>query len=110
MIWGEDAKVFNPSRWLEDDHGNSGIPAKAKEVQGYRHLLTFGDGPRICLGKNFAMTEFKAVLSVLVKNFVFELRDGQETKIEIGRGFLLRPRVAGEVGCKMPLRVKPYTG
>ncbi|KAF8436030.1 cytochrome P450 [Boletus edulis BED1] len=110
IVWGEDAKVFNPSRWLEDDHGNSGIPAKAKEVQGHRHLLTFSDGPRICLGKNFAVTEFKAVLSVLVKNFVFELRDGRETKIEMGRGFLPRPRVAGEVGCKTPLRVRPYTG
>lgn len=52
----------------------------------------------------------QAVLSVLVKNFVYELRDGPETKIEIGRGFLPRPRVAGEVGCKMPLRVKPYMG
>ncbi|KAG6375250.1 cytochrome P450 [Boletus reticuloceps] len=59
IVWGEDAKVFNPSRWLEDDHGNSGIPAKAKEVQGHRHLLTFSDGPRICLGKHFAVTEFK---------------------------------------------------
>jgi len=58
-IWGEDAKVFRPSRWLEDAHGQSGIPAKAKEIQGHRHLLTFVDGPRTCLGKNFALTEFK---------------------------------------------------
>ncbi|KAG8218156.1 cytochrome P450 [Butyriboletus roseoflavus] len=106
-IWGEDAKVFKPSRWLEGDRKN-GIPAKAKEVQGHRHLLTFSDGPRTCLGKNFAIAEFKAVLSVLVKNFVFEPRDGTETKIEMGRGFLPRPRVAGEEGCKVPLRVKPY--
>ena len=49
-------------------------------------------------------------MSVLVKNFVFELRDGAGTKIEMGRGFLPRPRVAGEVGCKVPLRVKPYMG
>ena len=52
-IWGEDAKDFQPSRWLED------APAKAKEIQGYRHLLTFVNGPRACLGKNFAVTEFK---------------------------------------------------
>ena len=52
----------------------------------------------------------QAVLSVLIKNFVFELRDGPETKLEMGRGFLPRPRVAGEVGCKVPLRVKPYVG
>lgn len=59
VIWGEDAKVFKPSRWLEDDRGQNGIPTKAREVQGHRHLLTFSDGPRICLGKNFAIAEFK---------------------------------------------------
>ncbi|KAI9456893.1 cytochrome P450 [Boletus coccyginus] len=107
-IWGEDARVFRPSRWLENAHGENGITAKAKEIQGHRHLLTFVDGPRACLGKNFALTEFKVVLSVLVKNFVFELRDGVDSKIEIGRGMLLRPKIAGEVGCKLPLRVRPY--
>ncbi|KAG8214362.1 cytochrome P450 [Butyriboletus roseoflavus] len=107
-MWGEDAKMFRPSRWLEDAHGQDGIPAKAKEIQGHRHLLTFVDGPRTCLGKNFAVTEFKAVLTVLVKNFIFELRDGVDSKIEIGRGVLPRPKIAGEVGCKLPLRVRPY--
>ena len=58
-FWGEDAKVFRPSRWLEDADGQNGIPAKAKEIPGHRHLLTFVDGPRTCLGKNFAVTEFK---------------------------------------------------
>ena len=59
MFWGEDAKVFRPSRWLEDAHGQNGIPAKAKEINGYRHLLTFADGPRTCLGKHFAVTDLK---------------------------------------------------
>ncbi|KAH0826177.1 hypothetical protein J3R83DRAFT_5601 [Lanmaoa asiatica] len=86
----------------------TGIPAKAKEIQGHRHLLTFVDGPRTCLGKNFALTEFKTVLTVLIKNFIFELRDGIDTKIEIGRGVLPRPKIVGEVGCKVPLHVRPY--
>ncbi|KAI6030986.1 cytochrome P450 [Pisolithus marmoratus] len=55
-IWGADAKVFRPERWLEE----GGIPKKDTEVQGYRHLLTFVDGPRACLGKGFAMIELKA--------------------------------------------------
>ncbi|KAG8214359.1 cytochrome P450 [Butyriboletus roseoflavus] len=58
-MWGEDAKMFRPSRWLEGMHGQDGIPTKAKEIQGHRHLLTFVDGPRTCLGKNFAVMEFK---------------------------------------------------
>ncbi|KAF9233341.1 cytochrome P450, partial [Melanogaster broomeanus] len=54
-IWGLDAKTWRPERWLEED----GIPKKAQEVQGHRHLLTFVDGPRTCLGKGFAVAEFK---------------------------------------------------
>ena len=55
-LWGPDAKEFKPERWLDDE---SGIPPKAKEVQGYHHLLTFTDGPRVCLGRHFAVAEFK---------------------------------------------------
>ena len=54
-LWGPDAKEFKPERWIVD----GGIPAGAKEVQGHRHLLTFNDGPRACLGKGFAIAEFK---------------------------------------------------
>ena len=54
-LWGPNAKMFWPERWLEED----GIPEAAQNVQGYRHLMTFGDGPRACLGKGFAVTEFK---------------------------------------------------
>ncbi len=52
-FWGADAKEFKPERWLEDS------APRAKEIQGHRHLLTFVDGPRTCLGKTFALTEFK---------------------------------------------------
>ncbi|KAG1729368.1 cytochrome P450 [Suillus lakei] len=103
-IWGPDAKEFKPDRWLTED----GISGKAKEVQGHRHLLTFLDGPRTCLGKDFAIAEFKTVLSVLVKNFVFEMRDGLDTPVEPVRGILPRPRVVGEDGIGVPLRVRRY--
>ncbi|KAI6157000.1 cytochrome P450 [Pisolithus tinctorius] len=105
-IWGPDAKVFRPERWLKND----GVTKKAREVKGYRHLLTFGDGPRTCLGKVFAIAEIKTVLSVVVKNFVLEMRDGPDTKIEITRGITLRPKVAGEAGIKVPLRIRQYKG
>ncbi|KAG1796592.1 cytochrome P450 [Suillus subaureus] len=75
-IWGPDAKEFKPARWLAED----GISGKANEVQ--------------------------AVLSVLVKNFVFEMRDGPDTPIEVANGLLPRPRVVGEDGIGVPLRVR----
>ncbi|EIW62267.1 cytochrome P450 [Trametes versicolor FP-101664 SS1] len=105
-FWGADAREFRPERWLADD----GIPKKAQEVQGHRHLLTFVDGPRMCLGRGFALAEFKAVLGVLIKNYTFELPNGPETKIEYVRGVLPRPRVAGEEGACVPMRVRRVDG
>ena len=118
-IWGPDAKEFKPERWLNED----GFPAKVKLVSGHRHLLTFSDGARTCLGKTFALAELKvsltslgqtqcmtsvsqAILSVLIRHFAFELRDGPDTKFEMGRVILPRPKVAGEEGCCLPLRVR----
>lgn len=54
-VWGSDAKEYKPERWLNE----AGLPDKASQIQGHRHLLTFADGPRTCLGKSFALSEFK---------------------------------------------------
>jgi len=101
-FWGLDAKEFIPERWLKED----GLPKKAQEIQGHRHILTFVDGSRMCLGRGFALTEFKAVLSVLVRNYAFEFSDGPDTKIERVRGLLPRPGISGLKGPKVPLRVR----
>ncbi|KIK16530.1 hypothetical protein PISMIDRAFT_113179, partial [Pisolithus microcarpus 441] len=60
-IWGMDTKAFKPERWLEPN----GITKKAQEVKGYHHLLTFGDGPRSCIGKTFALAEIKVCVHYL---------------------------------------------
>jgi len=98
-FWGPDAKEFKPERWLAED----GIVC-AKDIQAYRHLLTFSDGPRTCLGKSFALTEFKAVLCTLIKNFTFEMKEG--VKVEFSRGLLPRPKIVGEKGLSVPIRVR----
>lgn len=63
-IWGPDAKAFNPQRWLTPDRRSvtvDGLTSKAKELHGYHHLLSFSDGHRVCLGKYFALAEFKVL-------------------------------------------------
>ncbi|KAK0231603.1 cytochrome P450 [Armillaria fumosa] len=100
-FWGTDAKEFKPERWLEDS------APRAKEIQGHRHLLTFVDGPRTCLGKTFALTEFKAALLIIVRNFSFEFPGGKDAVIGKYTGSILpRPKVIGEEGAKVPLRVR----
>nr|QEP49721.1 11-oxo-beta-amyrin 30-oxidase [Inonotus obliquus] len=104
-IWGPDAKEFKPERWLDNE---AGLTSKAKEIQGYHHILSFIDGPRTCLGRAFAIAEFKSVLSVLIRNYVFEMRDGPETKIDTITTILPRPKVAGEEGYALPMRVRRF--
>ncbi|KIL67314.1 hypothetical protein M378DRAFT_300977 [Amanita muscaria Koide BX008] len=103
-FWGPNAKQFVPERWLEEN------PYPSKDFSGYRHLYTFSDGPRICLGRMFALAELKAVLSVLIRNFIFELPSGPDTAIGIHRAIMPRPKLADEAGCVLRMRVRQVTG
>ncbi|KAJ7599676.1 cytochrome P450 [Mycena floridula] len=98
-FWGPDAEEFKPERWIDSSE-------PAKDIQAYRHILTFSTGPRECLGKNFAMTELKIVISVLIRNYTFEFPGGPDTKIGTWMGVLPQPNVEGERGGKIPLIVR----
>jgi cytochrome P450 len=99
-FWGPDAQEFVPERWLRE------FTPSAKEIRGHRHLFTFSDGPKRCLGMDFAVAELKAALSVLIRSFTFELPDGPDTKLDLHLGILPRPKLAGESSAVMPMRVK----
>ena len=55
-FWGPDAQMFRPERWLDEKDMAEGA---MREIKSYKHILTFSDGPRTCLGKGFALTEMK---------------------------------------------------
>ncbi|KAF8727896.1 hypothetical protein HU200_018464 [Digitaria exilis] len=67
-LWGDDAEVFRPERWL-DDCGEF-------QQQSPFKFTAFQAGPRICLGKEFAYRQMKIFAAVLLRSFVFRLRDG----------------------------------
>ncbi|MQM02777.1 hypothetical protein Taro_035549 [Colocasia esculenta] len=69
-IWGEDAEVFRPERWLNAD----GIFSPESPFK----FTAFQAGPRICLGKEFAYRQMKIFAATLVYFFMFKLSD--ETK------------------------------
>ncbi|GLB39979.1 putative cytochrome P450 [Lyophyllum shimeji] len=107
-LWGETAKDFRPERWLNDGAEIDGL--KAKDISGWRHILTFSDGPRICIGRNFALAEIKAVLVVLIRHFVFELPDGPKTQITYHQGLVKRAKIIratsdDEEGANVELKV-----
>ena len=41
-------------------------------------LIGFGGGPRICIGKSFALLEIKMVLSHLLRHYTWQLEPGQD--------------------------------
>uniref|UniRef100_A0A914ELM3 Cytochrome P450 n=1 Tax=Acrobeloides nanus TaxID=290746 RepID=A0A914ELM3_9BILA len=56
-LWGPEPEKFNPDRWLNLQYKNS------------TQYLSFGQGPRMCLGEKLAMLKLKIMLVVLLKNF-----------------------------------------
>ena len=81
-IWGRDAHVFNPDRWLDEAY-LAGLP-----VGSYR---PFERGPRNCIGQELAMLEGVVVLVSIARGFVFEkvgltgraVADGGEKEREV---------------------------
>ncbi|XP_062092275.1 cytochrome P450 714A1-like [Humulus lupulus] len=64
-VWGPDANEFKPERFAE------GVAQACRlSPQAY---IPFGLGPRLCLGKNFAMVELKVILSLIISRFSFSL-------------------------------------
>ncbi|KAJ7737450.1 cytochrome P450 [Mycena maculata] len=99
-IWGEDAGIFNPDRWLQDT-------AKVIPTTGvYANLLTFGSGVRACIGWRFAVAEMQAFLVELVENFEFSMTDSAE-QVRRDICLVVVPVVEAEVekGIYLPLKV-----
>jgi len=59
-IYGADAHIFRPERWLENDE-------KSKTMDKY--LMSFGYGTRVCLGKNIAQLETQKLCCQVRRSF-----------------------------------------
>jgi cytochrome P450 len=75
-----DPDAFIPERWL--DGLEDRLPPGA--------YFPFGDGPRRCIGQNFALMEVVLVLATIAQKFQFRLASGQ--KIVPDPLVTLRPR------------------
>ncbi|CAN0896337.1 Cytochrome P450 CYP749A22 [Linum grandiflorum] len=62
--WGEDAQVFRPERFAE------GAVAKASAT-----FMPFGLGPRSCVGMNFAITQMKTSVAMILQRYKLRLSD-----------------------------------
>ncbi|CAO2208110.1 unnamed protein product [Urochloa humidicola] len=64
-VWGHDADEFNPARF---EHGLSKAAPNHPNA-----LLSFSQGPRACIGQNFAMLEARIGIAMILQRFSFEL-------------------------------------
>ncbi|KAI0520462.1 hypothetical protein KFK09_007938 [Dendrobium nobile] len=72
FLWGEDAEVFRPDRWLNND----GLFVAESPFK----FSAFQAGPRICLGKDFAYRQMKIFAATLLYYFKFEISADQIVK------------------------------
>jgi cytochrome P450 len=88
--WFEDPGAFRPERW------STGF---ARQLPRFAYL-PFGGGPRICIGKSFAMQEAMIILATMMQRFRFEPQPRR--KIEPLPSITLRPK--GGVWLKLAAR------
>jgi cytochrome P450 len=87
-LWGPDAGVFNPDRWIDAKTG------KANNEGGVSNNyvnLTFLHGPRSCIGQNFAKAELRALVAVFVSRLEFVMQRPNE-EIEPAGVITTKPR------------------
>jgi len=107
-LWGANAEVFEPERWLntithtDPETGKSVTVHKVNASGGATSnfaFLTFLHGPRSCIGQSFAKAEFACLMAAWVAAFETEWADEKEEeklgvgkKIEIQSGITARPK------------------
>jgi cytochrome P450 len=78
--WYDDPEAFRPERW--DDDLARKLPRCA--------YFPFGDGPRVCLGNHFALTEAVLVLATITTRFRLEVAPGHS--LTLFPSITLRPK------------------
>lgn len=63
MIWGNDALIFRPSRWLDGDGSQSPFEKLIEPPRGT--FLPWSAGPRFCPGIKMAQVEFVSVMRAI---------------------------------------------
>ena len=65
-IFGEDARKFNPDRWMQKAT-ESEAQYRERKLRMQRSMLVFGHGSRSCIGKNIVQLELYKIWATLLR-------------------------------------------
>ncbi|KAF9528519.1 cytochrome P450 [Crepidotus variabilis] len=101
-VFGDDADVFNPDRWLRDSSNK-----KTPGLGVYSNLLTFAGGIRACIGWRFAVYEVFALTVEIINNFQLDVTPDID-RLRREACLVMIPTLEGEQhkGENLPLRVR----
>ncbi|PSN63555.1 cytochrome P450 [Corynespora cassiicola Philippines] len=86
-LWGADADVFRPERWIDAETGRATMNGGADSNYSF---LTFLHGPRSCIGERFARAELRALVASLIGSFEVEMADPNEV-VQVGGTITSKP-------------------
>jgi cytochrome P450 len=93
-VWGPDAKVFRPTRWLDKEY-MANIPTGA--------FRPFERGPRACIGQELSHIESKIALGLTLRHFQFKHVVGEVSELgEMWNGY----KITGQPYDGMKVTVK----
>ncbi|GES61892.1 cytochrome P450 [Aspergillus terreus] len=110
-VFGSDVDSFVPERWLRgEDETEAAFQARRQDM--LRATLTFGAGPRTCIGKNISLLEIYKLIPSLMLTYEIELDDPtteweiinawfvrqKRIDIRLGRRYLGEGRVGAQTG------------
>lgn len=80
-VFGDDARIFRPERWLEDDKPTSMLN---------KLWMPFGVGSRTYIGKNISLLEISKLIPELIRRYDFELI-GMDGGLETQNVWFVKP-------------------
>ncbi|KAG0339204.1 hypothetical protein BG000_002628 [Podila horticola] len=109
-VWGQDAELFVPERWLvlretEDVKLGTGASVGVSPFGKFKpesqfKFISFNAGPRLCLGTTFATLEALETTCMLLQKYEFRLAPGQG--IPVIKGSVTLPMKDGLMGVVTP--------
>jgi cytochrome P450 len=73
-LWTQP-EAFEPERWLAQGDTTEAFPDTARRLRTFAAFLPFGAGPRMCIGRGFALVEIKLILIDIMQRFALRLVD-----------------------------------